>query len=234
MNQIDTYANKLEGLPGYGLAIDWINDKLGDHFETKDPFYVEINGKRKKRKVPETCTKETQKAWKKIKKRAWLDDRNFFGCYPIDLGFGLAPLLSLLPVIGQILMWATHMRLITIATQQMHIPNSLQAKMHANIVFDILISLPPIIGSLFTWLNACSTRNAALVHTYIVKEELKRQTQFEKIENQFANEQFGYHQPQQERFNDRINYKERLAKPEQSYQRSGDSSSRSKHADSLV
>lgn len=137
----------------------------------KDPFYVEIHGKKKRRKAPDTCTKEEQKAWKRIKKKAWLDDKNFFGCYPINLGLGLAPLLSLIPVIGPLLMFAIHGRLVTIADQEFKLPVTLVTKMNGNIAFDLLISLPPIIGSLFSWLNGCSTRNAALLHTHLVKRE---------------------------------------------------------------
>lgn len=68
-------------------------------------------------------------------------------------------------------MFAIHGRLVTIADQEFKLPTKLVAKMNGNIAFDLLISLPPIIGSLFSWLNGCSTRNAALLHTYLVKKE---------------------------------------------------------------
>jgi hypothetical protein len=175
MDTINAWADKLEGVPGYDMAMDWINEKAGEKYQTKDPFYVEIHGKKKRRKAPETCTPQEQKSWKRIKKRAWFHDRNFFGCYPLDLGLGMAPILAALPVIGPLLMFALHARLINIANEEFHLPVELFTKMHANIMFDLLISLPPILGSLFAWMNGCSTRNAALVHTYLVKKEMRRQ-----------------------------------------------------------
>lgn len=185
MDTINAWAEKLEGIPGYDMAVDWINDKAGENYQTKDPYYVEIHGKKKRRKAPETCTPEEQKAWKQVKKRAWLDDRNFFGCYPMDLGLGLAPLMALVPVIGPLLMFAIHGRLINIADQKFNkLPVELIAKMHANILFDLLISLPPILGSLFAWMNACSTRNAALIHTWLVKKEMKKQEESRRQEEE--------------------------------------------------
>lgn len=180
MDTINEWASKLEGVPGYDIAVDWINDKAGEKYQTKDPYYVEILGKKKRRKAPESCTIEEQKSWKRVKKRAWLDDRNFFGCYPLDFGLGLAPLLALIPVIGPLLMFAVHGRLINIADQQFHLPDAIIAKMHANVLFDLLISLPPVLGSFFAWMNGCSTRNAALVHTYLVRKEAKKERQEEE------------------------------------------------------
>lgn len=176
MNTLSQWAEQLEGLPGYDYAVDWINDKAGEKYQTKDPFYVDVKGKRKRRKAPESCSKQEKKAWKRIQKRAWFDDKNFFGCFPINLGIGMAPLLALLPVVGPLFMFAIHGRLVTIADQHFHLPAKLVAKMHANILFDLVISLPPILGSLFAWLNGCSTRNAALVHTFIVQQEMKKGT----------------------------------------------------------
>lgn len=74
-------------------------------------------------------------------------------------------------MIGPLLMFAIHGRLVSIADQEFHLPPATIAKMHGNIGFDLLISLPPIIGSLFSWMNGCSTRNAAMVHTFLVKRE---------------------------------------------------------------
>ncbi|CCH43674.1 putative membrane protein [Wickerhamomyces ciferrii] len=194
MDTINNFAEKLEGIPGYDMAVDWINDKVGEKYQTKDPFYVEIHGKKKRRKAPETCTKQEQKAWKRIKKKAWLDDRNFFGCYPIDLGLGLAPLLAILPVIGPLMMFAVHGRLVSIADQEFHLSPKLVTQMHGNIAFDLLISFPPIIGSLFAWLNGCSTRNAALVHTELVKRE--RQKEQERLQRlNLPNQQAQFHSP---------------------------------------
>lgn len=187
MDALNSLQNQMESLPGYSIAMDWFNEKAEEKYQTKDPFYVEIHGKKKRRKAPESCTREEQKAWKRIKKRAWLDDRNFFGCYPMDFGFGLAPLASLIPVIGPILMFGVHGRLITIADREFRLPPELVVKMHGNIVTDLIITLVPILGCFFSWMNACSTRNAALIHTYLVKREMKRERQAHEAQNQYQN-----------------------------------------------
>lgn len=41
--------------------------------------------------------------------------------------------------------------------------------MQANIMFDLLITFPPVIGSFFGWLHSCSTRNAGMVYVYLEK-----------------------------------------------------------------
>jgi hypothetical protein len=72
-------------------------------------------------------------------------------------------------------MWVVHGRLVTIA-EELRIPSDMHAKMTANILFDFLISLFPILGAIFAWMNACSTRNAAMVDTWIRrKAELEQQ-----------------------------------------------------------
>lgn len=195
MDQINQYASQLESLPGYDEAIDWINDKLGSKYQTKDPYFVtDDNGERHKRKLPQDTPKELQKAWKRIQRRGWQNDNNFFGCYPINLGLGLCPLLALFPVIGQLIMYSLHLRLINIITQQLKIPDKIQAKMYANVTFDLLISLPPILGSLFTWMNACSTRNLAIIHTFIVNNELERAKAQRGQGDMYAGHTFGHYQ----------------------------------------
>ncbi|KAH3681660.1 hypothetical protein WICPIJ_007386 [Wickerhamomyces pijperi] len=174
MEQINQYASQLESVPGYDEAIDWINDKLGAKYQTKDPYFVvDSKGKKHRRKLPESSPKELQKAWKKVQKKGWKNDYNFLGWFPVNLGFGLCPLLLLCPVIGQFIMYSMSLRLISVITKQIKVPDSVLAKMYANVTFDLLISLPPILGSLFTWMHACSTRNLVLIHNFIVQSELE-------------------------------------------------------------
>ncbi len=61
------------------------------------------------------------------------------------------------------------MRLLTIAENELQIPKSLAVKIASNILFDFLITLPPVIGSILSYLNACSTRNAAMIWNYLAK-----------------------------------------------------------------
>lgn len=163
----------------YGM--EKYDDFMGSKFQpVKDPFYSELsNGKRVRRKLPAYCTKQETKTWKRLQNRAWYDDRCFLGCgcIWIDWGIGWATVLSLLPVIGPILMYWVHSSTVEYARKRYNLPNDLLVKMHANIVFDLLITLPPIIGTFLTWMNACSTRNVAMVYNYVCKDSWQRYLQ---------------------------------------------------------
>lgn len=160
---------QLEGLPGYDILMGYWEDYAGEHFNTKDPFEDE-NGN--KRRLPaEYTTKKEQKLWKKVQLSAWTHDKCFLGSCGVgmDCGLGLAPLVVLFfPVLGPLVMYGVHSRLIHIITNEMKLPAKVVAKMEANILFDLIITFPPLIGSFFGYLHACSTRNASLAYTYFL------------------------------------------------------------------
>ncbi|KAG7837882.1 hypothetical protein KL942_004294 [Ogataea angusta] len=169
-NTLQSIQDQLESIPFYDDLVDKWNDLAGDKIRTKDPFVETLpDGSTRKLKLPKNAPKEQKKAWKRIQRRAWIDDKCFLGCYPIDCGIGLGPILVMLPGIGPLLMYAIHARLIHMASQAFDIDPATYSKMQANILFDLLISLPPLIGSFFAWMNGCSTRNAAIVHTRVRK-----------------------------------------------------------------
>ncbi|CEP61765.1 uncharacterized protein LALA0_S04e00144g [Lachancea lanzarotensis] len=155
-------------------ATDKWNDYAGERFQpTKDPFYeVSPEGKRKRRKLPEYCPTREKKLWKKLQNRAWKDDRCLCGCLWLNWGLGLAPMLSIIPTIGPIIMYSVHSKLISMAEKELDLPAELVAKMHGNIFLDLLISLPPVLGILFAWMNACSTRNCAMIYNYLAKKAI--------------------------------------------------------------
>lgn len=159
---------QLEGLPGYDIIQGLWDEYAGKKFQTKDPFEDE-NGN--KRRLPSVCTKQEQKIFKSIQSKAWQHDRCFLGgCgVGLDCGIGLVPIVVLLlPFIGPIIMYVVHQRLIRVASQKFAIPAKLDAKLNANIAFDMLITFPPLLGCFFGWMNRCSTRNAALLYDYMV------------------------------------------------------------------
>lgn len=207
--------DNIESLPFYDYVVDKWNEYAGDKFQTKDPYVEETaDGKTRKLKLPEYCSKEDQKAYKNIQKKAWRDDKCFMGCYPVDCGIGAAPILSLIPAIGPILMYAIHARLIHYADQKYHLGAKTVAKLELNILFDFLITLPPVIGSFLSFLNGCSTRNAAIIYNTVSKRayELHRQdpnfeqfvsqqpapSKFNKFMSKFENQQQPRQQPQQQ------------------------------------
>lgn len=101
----------------------------------------------------------------------------------MDCGLGSATLISIVPVIGPALVYVIHMRLIEVANQNMKIDDALLAKMYSNIMFDFLITLPPILGTILGYLHACSTRNAALIHTKLKRICAERAGQAPMTEN---------------------------------------------------
>lgn len=168
-----------------GIGQDFLTEKATEYAEThfqrtKNPFYEEIrlpNGETKeiRLKLPkEYFTKNESKAWKSIQNKAWLHDRSLCGCCCWTDTIGWAPLLALLPVIGPIISYSIHNKLITLADKQFNLPMELKTKMHGNIVLDLCISLVPILGTLFSWLHTCSTRNAAMIYNFIVKRAMEQ------------------------------------------------------------
>lgn len=151
------------------MSITDINSSLSD------PFYEKTaNGKTRRRKLPDYCSQREKKLWKKLQNRAWKDDRCLCGCLWVNWGLGLAPVLSIIPTIGPIIMYMVHSKLISMADKELSLPADMIAKLHGNIMLDLLISLPPLLGTLLAWLNACSTRNCALIYNYMAKNATKK------------------------------------------------------------
>ncbi|GMG52906.1 unnamed protein product [Ambrosiozyma monospora] len=172
---LQTIQDQLESIPFFQEVMDEWCEYAEEHFNTKNPYVQTLpDGSTKKLKLPANATKKEKKAWKKIQRKAWHHDRCFMGCYPIDCGLGLAPILVMLPGIGPILMYAIHARLVQFAAQNFNIDTKNYAKMQANIFFDLMITLPPLLGTFLGWINACSTRNAAIIHTVVTKQLVKR------------------------------------------------------------
>ncbi|GEQ68663.1 hypothetical protein JCM33374_g2331 [Metschnikowia sp. JCM 33374] len=174
---------QLESIPGFDLGLDVFNEIVGEHFNTKNPFEDKHGNKR----VLDSHknTEKERRVWKRVQKRAWVHDKCFVGpcgigldcscCFCVDLGIGLVPLaVFFLPGIGPLVTYVIHARLIAIAQNELYLPAKLVAKLQSNILLDLLISLPPLVGAFLAWLNACSTRNAALIYTYLAKLGEKR------------------------------------------------------------
>lgn len=148
----------------------------GEHFQpTKDPFYEKSNdGKKHRLRMPDYCTKEESKNWKAIQNKAWLHDKGLCGCCCWAENIGWAPFLAIFPIIGPSLMYSVHSKLIKLADKKYDLPAEMKVKMYSNIAIDLCISLVPILGSVFAWLNACSTRNATMIYNFVCERSLER------------------------------------------------------------
>lgn len=164
MSQIQ---DQLEGLPGYDIVMDYYNEYAEEHFNKVNP-YEDKDGN--KLKLGPNNSDRERKIWKKVQLKAWVHDKCFMGSCGVgmDCGLGLAPLVVLLlPGLGPILMYAVHARLIHIVTNEMKLPNKLIAQLESQILFDLIITFPPLIGSFFGWLHGCLTRNAGAIYKYL-------------------------------------------------------------------
>lgn len=167
---------QIEGkMQDYGLE-KW-NDIAGKKlFKLKDPFRDLQTNKRLGLPRELNPSKQDEKLWRSCQNKAWRDDKcfcSYFGFYmDCCFGIGMCPLVVLIPTIGPFLMYFVHNKLIRMVQKKRPglIDNTTLAKMHANITFDLLISLPPIIGIFFTWLNGCSTRNCVLIYDCMIRD----------------------------------------------------------------
>lgn len=162
---------------GYDYMIDTFNDYAEEHFNMKNP-YEDEEGHRLR--LPDHATKEDQKNWRKIQNQAWRHDKCFMGScgFAMDCGLGMGPLVVLIPVIGPYVMYLVHMRSIRFVQKKYALPNKMLATLHSQILIDLLISLPPVIGTFLSWVHGCSTRNASLMYKYLVvltEEKAKQQ-----------------------------------------------------------
>lgn len=72
-------------------------------------------------------------------------------------------------MIGPLTIYVLHGRILSIA-EELRVPQTVIAKMSGNILFDLLMTLIPLLGIFFSYLNQCSTRNAAMVFNYLSKQ----------------------------------------------------------------
>ena len=174
---MSNFQEQLEGLPGYGIVQDYWNDYAKEHIKVGKNPYEDENGK--KLRLPKNSTKEEQKIWKRVQSTAWVHDKCFLGSCGVgmDCGLGSVPLVvALFPVLGPLVMYGMHARLIHMVTNEYKLPNKLVLQMESQIVFDLLISLPPIIGGFLAWLNGCLTRNAGMIYNYFAYVSQERES----------------------------------------------------------
>lgn len=192
----------IELIPGFSIAQIAGEEYALKHFQTTDP-YEDKDGNR--RRLPPTASKQRQKLWRQVQKRAWVHDKCFLGScgMGLDCGVGLVPIVvGLFPVLGPLVMYAMHTRLTDLVAEQVLIPPKVEAKLHLNIVFDLLITFPPVIGLFFGWLNKCSTRNASILYDFLCSlEEEKANVPGYSGRGALVHEElFGYHAPPQPQY----------------------------------
>ncbi|SGZ53187.1 CIC11C00000003630 [Sungouiella intermedia] len=171
------FQQQLEGVPGYDMGMDLFNEYAEKHFNNTDPFE---DSEGNKRKLTTGYNSEHEKrAWKRVQSLAWEHDKCFLGSCGVglDCGIGLVPIMVFLfPGVGPLAMYVVHSRLIHKAEENVHLPSTLVAKMQSNILLDLLLSLPPVIGAYLSWMHGCLTRNAGMFYVYLEYLAKERQS----------------------------------------------------------
>lgn len=85
------------------------------------------------------------------------------------IGFGLDPIASLVPVVGDTLTAFVSIAIIAEATR-FGIPKSLVVRMGANVFFDWLFGNVPIAGTIFDLFFKANRRNLDLLHEHLERQ----------------------------------------------------------------
>lgn len=179
-----------------GYAEDFANEYAQENFQPViDPYYARVGPQKKKvrRELPaELFSKQERKRFKTLQSKSWTHDRSMCGCCCWTECIGWAPVFSIIPVVGPIIMYMIHNSLVTYAERNLYnnrLPTGLKTKLLANITFDLCITLVPVLGALFSWLNGCSTRNTALIYNDLVEKRMKQVPQYQQAQTQQAQTQ---------------------------------------------
>lgn len=93
----------------------------------------------------------------------WLDDR--FEIPGTDINFGVDPIISLIPGVGDWLTGALSSYFILLGVRA-EVPRSVLLRMGATILLDILIGSIPLLGDIFDFGWKANTKNAQLLEKY--------------------------------------------------------------------
>lgn len=85
--------------------------------------------------------------------------------------FGIEPIISALPGIGDMLMFMISGYLVWIG-MQMKLPASAISKMIANIIFDFLMGVIPFFGDIADFVFKANTKNMAILREYVDNQEV--------------------------------------------------------------
>lgn len=154
-----------------------IRENQLNRFGVEDPYYEYItypnsNGestkyKKVKRKVPEGLSKNDVDILHKVRVRAFRYDMLFSF---VGIKFGLASLVGLVPVAGQIITGYWSLKILQTARQiDDGLPLDLQLLFMFNIVVDVLLGFIPIIGDIVEIGYKANLRNFLLLEKHLYR-----------------------------------------------------------------
>lgn len=101
-----------------------------------------------------------------LERLAWLMDRAFV-LPGTRVRVGLDALLGLLPIGGDLLTGIIQVGIVLVALGRYRVPQSVAARMMANVLLDISVGSIPLLGDLFDVAFKANTRNLRLLEPYL-------------------------------------------------------------------
>ncbi|KAA8633314.1 hypothetical protein SMACR_02162 [Sordaria macrospora] len=155
------------------LDTDKIKPNSDNPYEERVPVYKNgqvVKYRTQERPIPAELSSNDQAILKKVRKRAYKWDQGFkFCCVPVRFGWSF--FIGLIPIFGDFADALMALWLVKKASKvDGGLPATLYAKMISNIVFDFAIGLIPIIGDLADAVYRANTRNAWLLHVYLMEK----------------------------------------------------------------
>ncbi|GEQ70105.1 hypothetical protein JCM33374_g3781 [Metschnikowia sp. JCM 33374] len=134
----------------------------------EDLHFYQRKGAKRKRRLPGFIAKNDLKVLNLVKRKAYRLDLQLSMC---GFRFGWAGIIGLIPWIGDVIAALLALQLVWKAeTIEGGLPDNLRSKMIANVVFDFVIGLIPIVGDLVNIAYKCNSRNFVMLEKYLVEK----------------------------------------------------------------
>ncbi|EAA33585.2 hypothetical protein NCU07888 [Neurospora crassa OR74A] len=153
------------------LDTDKIKPNSDNPYEERVPVYKNgqiVKYRTQERPIPVELSSNDQAILKTVRKRAYKWDMGF-KCCCVPVRFGWSFFIGLIPIIGDFADALMALWLVKKASKiDGGLPATLYAKMISNIMFDFAIGLIPIVGDIIDAVYRANTRNAWLLHVYLM------------------------------------------------------------------
>lgn len=152
------------------MAVGPDEDPYFEEIPESDLHFYQRKGAKRRRRMPDSIGKHDLKILNSVRRKAYRLDLQMSLC---GVRIGWAAIIGLIPWIGDIIIYALALQLLRKAEKiEGGLPAGLRRKMMANILFDFLIGLIPIVGDFINVLYKCNLRNFVLLEAYLVEKYL--------------------------------------------------------------
>lgn len=128
--------------------------------------FYQRKGAKRKRKLPDIIAKKDLKILNSVKRKAYRLDLQLSLC---GVRLGWAGIIGLFPWIGDLLCLMLALQVVSKAGKiEGGLPTQLRLQMMANVTFDFVIGLIPIVGDFINIMYKCNLRNFVLLEKHLV------------------------------------------------------------------